>query len=107
MRLGGKGVQVCVTRSRALICTGFANAQLTRPTADVLGAHLNYGRGCSACHSPHRGAAGNGNAAQSDTGAQSSPPWGEAASDLYGKTIITDGGKFVEVLGTSLSAKNA
>jgi hypothetical protein len=30
------------------------------PTYDVLGAHLNGGRGCSACHAPHSGAAGNG-----------------------------------------------
>src|SRR5882762_7894092 len=27
---------------------------------DVLGAHLVYGRGCVACHSPHSGARGNG-----------------------------------------------
>ena len=25
-----------------------------------LGAHLNYGRGCAACHAPHSGACGNG-----------------------------------------------
>jgi hypothetical protein len=30
------------------------------PTSDVLGAHLVYGRGCVACHSPHSGAHGNG-----------------------------------------------
>ena len=28
---------------------GFASAQITTPTTDVLGAHLNYGRGCAAC----------------------------------------------------------
>ncbi len=26
----------------------------------MLGAHLNYGRGCAACHAPHSGALGNG-----------------------------------------------
>ena len=30
------------------------------PSSDVLGAHLVYGRGCVACHSPHSGAHGNG-----------------------------------------------
>ena len=39
---------------------GFAAAQLQNPTTDVLGAHLNYGRGCAACHAPHSGALGNG-----------------------------------------------
>ena len=37
-----------------------AMAQIQRPTSDVLGAHLNYGRGCAACHAPHSGALGNG-----------------------------------------------
>ena len=39
--------------------TGFATAQITTPTTDVLGAHLNYGRGCAACHAPHSGVYGN------------------------------------------------
>ena len=30
----------------------FAMAQQGNPTSDVLGAHLNYGRGCAACHAP-------------------------------------------------------
>ncbi len=38
----------------------FAAAQIQAPTSDVLGAHLNYGRGCAACHAPHSGALGNG-----------------------------------------------
>ena len=38
----------------------FAVAQIQAPTSDVLGAHLNYGRGCAACHAPHSGAHGNG-----------------------------------------------
>ena len=37
-----------------------ARAQLVAPSADVLGAHLNYGRGCAACHAPHSGSSGNG-----------------------------------------------
>ena len=45
----------------AILCLGtFALAQIGAPTGDVLGAHLNYGRGCAACHSPHSGQAGNG-----------------------------------------------
>jgi predicted CXXCH cytochrome family protein len=83
----------------------FAAAQIARPTTDVLGAHLNYGRGCTACHSPHSGAAGNGTA-KSPTALSTgmTPLWGEDASSLYGKTIATGGGKFVEVLPASMSA---
>ena len=86
-----------------LAFAGFATAQITQPTTDVLGAHLNYGRGCTACHAPHSGAASNGH-----TGASSGNTllWGEDVSGLYGKTITTDGGKYVEVLPTSMSANS-
>ena len=30
-----------------LALAGFAAAQIQAPTSDVLGAHLNYGRGCA------------------------------------------------------------
>ena len=33
-----------------LTAAGFAAAQISTPSTDVLGAHLNYGRGCAACH---------------------------------------------------------
>jgi len=79
-------------------------AQITSPTTDVLGAHLNYGRGCTACHSPHSGARGNGNMRSADAASGVTALWGEDASGLYGKTITTGGGKFVEVLPTSMSA---
>ena len=82
-----------------------ASAQITTPGTDVLGAHLNYGRGCTACHSPHSGAAGNGKARTPDASAARNPIlWGEDVSSLYGKTITTGGGKFVEVLPASMSA---
>jgi hypothetical protein len=74
------------------------------PSTDVLGAHLNYGRGCSACHAPHSGANGNGNAKMADPNAGNSILWGQDVTGLYGKTITTGGGKFVEVLPTSMSA---
>ena len=84
---------------------GYATAQSGfSPTTDILGAHLNYGRGCSACHSPHSGAPGNGNAKISDPTSGNAMLWGEDVSSLYGKTITTDGGKFVESLPTSMSA---
>jgi cytochrome c553 len=82
-----------------------AAAQTGRvPASDVLGAHLNYGRGCTACHSPHSGSAGNGNAKVSDASSGTLALWGEDASSLYGKTITTDGGKYTEVLPASMSA---
>ncbi|MGO9338119.1 MAG: hypothetical protein ACLPY1_11490 [Terracidiphilus sp.] len=73
-------------------------------SADVLGAHLNYGRGCSACHAAHSGAAGNGNAKAQDLASGSNLLWGQDVASLYGKTIKTDGGKFVEVLPANMAA---
>ncbi len=87
-----------------LSATGFATAQVVAPSTDVLGAHLNYGRGCTACHSPHSGASGNGNTKSADPASGVTALWGEDVSSLYGKTIRTGGGKFVEVLPTSMSA---
>lgn len=83
---------------------GFAAAQMTSPPGDVLGAHLNYGRGCVACHTPHSGASGNGNARSAGPASGAVALWGEDVSSLYGRTITTGGGKFVEVLPTSMSA---
>jgi len=81
-----------------------AQAQLVAPTTDVLGAHLNYGRGCTACHAPHSGANGNGMAKMAEPNAGTVALWGEDASALYGKTMVTGGGGFVEVLPSSMSA---
>ena len=66
---------------------GFAGAQIQAPTSDVLGAHLNYGRGCAACHAPHSGAWGNGANKSGDTAAGSSILWGQDVGNLYGATI--------------------
>ena len=87
---------------------GFASAQITTPTTDVLGAHLNYGRGCAACHAPHSGVYGNGNAKTADPTSGNVALWGEDVSSLYGKTITTgstDGATgFVETLPGSFTA---
>ena len=83
---------------------GFAAAQMTTSTTDVLGAHLNYGRGCAACHAPHSGSNGNGAAKGGDSTSGNTILWGEDATGLYGKTITTGGGKFVEVLPATMSA---
>jgi hypothetical protein len=92
-------IALMITLARARV----AVAQMATPSTDVLGAHLNYGRGCAACHAPHSGAFGNGDAAGGSDGS-GSMLWGEDASGLYGKTIATGGGKFVEVLPASMSA---
>jgi cytochrome c553 len=83
---------------------GFAAGQITTETTDVLGAHLNYGRGCSACHAPHSGAGGNGSTRFAAQNGNQSMLWGEDVSGLLGKTITTGGGKFVEVLPASMLA---
>ena len=94
--------RICVIALMLLVCFPFAAAQITKPTTDVLGAHLNYGRGCAACHTPHSGSSGNG---QSAAGSSSnSLLWGEDVATLAGRTITTGGGKYVEVLPTSMSA---
>jgi hypothetical protein len=79
-------------------------AQFVSQSTDVLGAHLNYGRGCTACHSPHSGSYGNGTARSSDPTTGDVALWGEDASGLYGRTIAIDGGKYVETLPTSMEA---
>ena len=71
--------------------------------ADVLGAHQNQGRGCAGCHAPHSGSFGSGHGGGVDAGNYAL--WGQDASPLYGKTIaFGDGGSFVEVLPSSLTA---
>jgi formate-dependent nitrite reductase cytochrome c552 subunit len=90
-----------------LAAASFASAQIITPTTDVLGAHLNYGRGCAACHAPHSGAYGNGNQKGFDSTAGSIALWGEDVGSLYGKVIITgksEHGTYSETLPTSLAA---
>ena len=90
-----------------VVTAGFAAAQITTPTTDVLGAHLNYGRGCTACHAPHSGAYGNGNAKTADPTSGNIALWGEDVSSLYGKTITTgqsEHGSAIEVLPSSITA---
>jgi cytochrome c553 len=65
----------------------FAMAQIGNPTSDVLGAHLNYGRGCAACHAPHSGAWGNGNMTSGDTTSGDVALWGQDVGNLVGKTF--------------------
>lgn len=50
---------------------------------DVLGVHNCYGRGCVACHTPHSGAAGNGQS----PGGGNQALWGQDLTPLYGKTL--------------------
>jgi hypothetical protein len=92
----------------SLVTAGFAAAQITAPSTDVLGAHLNYGRGCSACHAPHSGVYGNGNAKTADASAGSIALWGEDLGSLYGKPLqfgSTNGTTgYAEVLPSSLTA---
>jgi hypothetical protein len=87
---------------------GFAAAQIYAPSTDVLGAHLNYGRGCAACHAPHSGAYGNGNAKTADPTSGSSILWGEDVASLYGRTIAFGGvngtSSYSETLPTSMTA---
>jgi len=80
----------------------FAFSQIGAPTSDVLGAHLNYGRGCAACHAPHSGAAGNGAAKTAQTSANSYL-WGQDTGSLLGQSMTFSGGTVVN-LPAALSA---
>ena len=59
-------------------------------TADVLGAHLGYGRGCVMCHAPHSGPAGN-NHATNDPQAGAFALWGQDLTPLYGAQLVFSG----------------
>jgi hypothetical protein len=78
-----------------LAVAGYAAAQVTSPTADVLGAHNVYGRGCEACHAVHSGAAGNGGPSSSNSG--NLALWGEDLTPLYGQTLTFAGGATVSI----------
>jgi len=85
-----------------LAAAGFAAAQIQAPATDVLGAHLNYGRGCAACHAPHSGVYGAGNAKTGDPTSGNVILWGEDVGDMHGQTISSGGGAYTEVLPTSM-----
>jgi hypothetical protein len=91
-----------------LAVSSLAAGQLQSPTSDVLGAHLNYGRGCAGCHAPHNGAMGNGNDKSSDLTGGTSILWGQDVGALFGKTIITGSTNgstgYIEVLPASMAA---
>ena len=68
---------------------GLAMAQIgASPSTDVLGAHLNYGRGCAACHAPHSGAYGNGAAKTADPNAGNTALWGQDVMSIVGQTLL-------------------
>jgi len=73
-----------------IACTTMVMAQIPQApqgTADVLGAHLVYGRGCIACHAPHSGAAGNGLSVGKDNASGNIALWGQDLSPLYGQVL--------------------
>jgi hypothetical protein len=72
---------------------------------DVQGAHNNHGRGCTGCHIPHSGPAGNGGVDQTGfTG--NLALWGQAPGKLAGLTINFGdaGGGWAETLPSSDAA---
>lgn len=93
--------ETCFTLVFAAVAP-IAAAQIAAPTSDVLGAHLNYGRGCIACHSPHSGSDGNGSSHTAASG--NVALWGQDVSSLFGKTLVTGGGAYIEHLPASMSA---
>jgi hypothetical protein len=80
--------KVILVTLMVLAVGAFAAAQIQNPTSDVLGAHLNYGRGCAACHAPHSGALGNG-ISTSDAATGNIALWGQNVQPLFGQSFIT------------------
>jgi hypothetical protein len=93
-----KKVSILVLLVFALAGFMLAQGPNYSPSGDVLGAHLNYGRGCAACHAPHGGQAGNG-AAHTQT-AFNSYLWGQDTTALLGKSITVSGNVVVNLPGT-------
>jgi len=91
-----------------LAAAAFVAAQNFVPPTDVLGAHLNYGRGCAGCHAPHNGAMGNGADKSGDLTGGTSILWGQDVGALFNKTIVvgsTNGTTgYTEVLPISMAA---
>ena len=101
--------RICSIAMIFLASAGFAAAQSgASPATDVLGAHLNYGRGCAGCHAPHNGAYGNGAAGTADLTSGQSILWGQDVASLYGKTLafggVTGRGSYAETLPSSMAA---
>jgi len=90
-----------------LALAAFATAQITTGSTDVLGAHLNYGRGCAGCHAPHNGASGNGDNKSGDLTGGQVILWGQDVGALYGKQITTGSTNgttgYVEVLPANMT----
>lgn len=100
MRLMQVGLGVVVSGSMAM-------AQITalfapQSTADTLGAHLGYGRGCVMCHAPHSGAGGNGIATK-DTASGNVALWGQDLTPLYGQALTFGGGSYPVTLPGSMA----
>jgi cytochrome c553 len=67
-----------------LIAAALVPAQIPTSRTDIMGAHVNYGRGCIACHAPASPALSNGTADRP----QAAPAlWGEDVTGFYEKTI--------------------
>jgi len=82
-----------------LATASMAMAQaLSVSTADTLGAHLGYGRGCVMCHAPHSGALGNNVGVASGTGSDPNNGW----IALWGQNLVPYYG-----LATSFSGDGA
>jgi hypothetical protein len=76
-------------------------------TADTLGAHLGYGRGCIMCHAPHSGPGGNGNTAAVATSDGSTALWGQDLTPYYNQAITFGGGGYAVTLPANQAAVNA
>jgi len=87
--------QIALLLFLVLAVAGYASAQVTSPTQDVLGAHNVYGRGCVACHAPHSGAAANGGKTSPNSG--NLALWGQDLSPLYGQTFTFAGGAAITI----------
>jgi len=89
-------------RSAVLLLAAACSAMPVLAQGDVLGVHNCYGRGCIACHTPHSGAAGNGESGSSTSQAL----WGQNLTPLYGRTVSFGSYKAHAVVSLPASASS-
>lgn len=66
-----------------LVASAGAVAQHSSRGPDTIGAHINYGRGCPACHVPHSPALNYAKSSFADAKPRCSALWGEDATSPY------------------------
>jgi hypothetical protein len=83
-----------------LFASTIALAKNTATRTDAMGAHVNYGHGCQACHIPHSATSRKRNAPTPGSNPTGDMLWGEDVTSTY----ATSGGHTLPTVSTSTSS---